>query len=82
MLEEEKRAIYDPKIHAGIINIEGRDFIITDPELAGLDKFPLEYREVIAGQTKVAIEMVLEKAKISAEGYQRGIALLRLPDGS
>lgn len=78
-MADKEKAVYDPNTHAGIIHIEGHDFLITDIDKAGLDKFPLEYREVIASQTQAVIEMITGN-EINAEGYRRGIALLRLPN--
>lgn len=76
----EERVVYNPELHHGIIHIEGRDFIITDFDKAALDMFPLEYRKVIASQTMAAINLISDKDEINAEGYRRGIVLLKLPD--
>ncbi len=88
-----EKITYDPNEHAGLIFVDGKEFIIADAEKAALHDIPLEQRKEIARQSKICLTLLIaggqggilvnvdsEGAQISIEGLQRGIALLKLEE--
>ena len=86
---------YDPNIHAGLLNLAGKDIIIANAEEAKMHELPLKIRKALADSTRTNLDLLdfasgiggvvisvtdPELAATRIEGFKRGLKLLQLPE--